>query len=1109
MNAHLINQLSQTKSSVLGTEAMTRFESQDSQAILDALKAELGVSTTSNSPVRHVFKKPSFVPAKRPTQVRCWPAGHPQIDKDVTDHIPVSSPKKHAAGSTTINKRDDVKTSAAGVNAPQRNGLQHADNPPDTAPVDRIHHDDDATAVTSEIHHEKRSVTLSAENRPSLAPGPNMDSSQQTPTQINEGRDYETFCEPLSSSLDDRTQSTSSGDPRTLQPDDTGAVNFGSLSEFPRPSSQVSEDGGFENSRGQWRLPADATTPYKPHDTPVTLETPALSLSKNPFGTKSNDGAVPFEGTQLFGQTQMLSSAVKLATPTSTRPSPAVVFNLVETSPLKNRTNVSSPTVMQTSSPTRLTEIPDTILIDKDLSVNSEETPVPVPPQSPKDDLILESPTSSRLAVGRQPMAYYEPMKHSQERKGSDERLQKLGHHVSNSDSEDETFQLLERKRRVERKRAAAAKELDKVSFVRTQRKPLSPPSERPGKRRKVGVTADHDKDNERKADGMASACVRDSQKAVSQSSELPSARSTEANRDEQAPDVEDGEAGEALADDGPTLTAQIPESTAIVNDEIIPATSPVRSSSAVSPRDAPWASDPQLPMLKRSETEKVADSTHSADSSSLPPTRQRPCRTYGRRARAQKTRLALASTAETDANGDLANNQNRDLELRPAQLREENNHDAETEKAEDAAKPPSASSSKGSHIQPPTRRLSTRSTPRRSDVAHHRAVVKSSSLTDLSGTPAPSFSNAPDTDLHSAASKRPESINLISSERSTRTLRKGTTHPTATPESPQPLTKAMRLSRRTLRLDSDSTDELHRSPSRSNRSFRPSSLSLAHRSRRLFEGMVFALSFSDNQTQRAKLEVKITQAGGFIVHEGFQELFEPSPVLLANSALEENHDGLTLARANVECGFAAVIADSHSRKAKYMQALALGLPCLAPQWANMCLKKGEIVDWTPYLLCAGQSQVLGNAVRSRNLSPYDALNAKLADILEERNKLLDGEKLLIIVDHKKLRKDTKQQYLFLALALGPSVIYRVSTVQDAGGLIRQAEQSGSPFGWVYMDSSTGTRESVLAAAQKTGKRKRRSGITEPVGETLNVLTDELMIQSLILGRMVEEDEMS
>ncbi|KAG6048767.1 hypothetical protein E4U39_007029 [Claviceps sp. Clav50 group G5] len=1225
-------------------------DTQDSQAILDALKAQFGVGTTSCSP-HHIFKRPSLLSGPtRTTQVRPL-VGRPDQDKDAIDYHPVSPPRKQSA----INNRDDV-LSNAGVNAPQRHGLQGDD-------------DDTAAAVSYTISHEKLSATLSAEHWHSLVPaGLNMDGSQQTPTQINNERDYDTFCAISPSSGADCTQFNSNGELRLLDPDETGAVNFGNLSQFPRPSSQISEDGGFENSRGQWRLPTtDAATPTQPHNAPDSLETPALS--RNPFGTTGESGAVPFGATQLFGQTQLLSSAVKLATPTSSRPSPAAFFTIAA-SPLKNRTNVSSPTDIRTSSPARLLDIrsssptrmsdirtsspttlpdvPATAVKDKDPFTIAENTPVPH--RSQNDDLIPESPTRSRPALGYpQPMAFYEPMKHSQERKGCKKRSPKSGHV---SDSDDETFQMLERKRRVERKRAAAAKEMDKVSFIRTQqRKPLSPPMEQATKRRKVSLAVEHNKNEEIREDAMAQFCIRDSGKPASQSSQLPSVKSTMATPGEEVPgvgleadevdkagnteeavesvaestegaeepqeaveeaqeteqteeavqpeeadnpeeaekpegreetegpeeekekaekpeemekaggpeeakdaekagdaagaeevveaeavgDAQDAleekiaeeakqaeeaeeevaatieeteeveEAAEALVVGGsaPTATTRNIEPRASVNDEVIPATSPLRSSPAVFRRDAPSASDPELPTLRRSETEKELD---TVDSSSLPPTRQRPRRTYGRRGREKRTRLAIVSSADTDADGGPVDDDSEEL----PQTQPVDEQRIETEKSDETVQAPGTSA--GASLEPHPQN-STRSTPQRSRVAHREAMVAFSSSTDSTETPAISPKTTPGAHHHtSATSDRPVSINLTSAERSPQPLRERSTRRQAvTCESPPPLAKSMRLSRRSLRLEWESTDDLHRSPSRSCRSFRPASLGSAHRSRRLFEGMIFALSFSDNP-QRTKLEAKMTQAGATIIHEGFQELFEPSSVLHTNSALDESHDCLTLARANLEYGFAAVIADSHSRKAKYMQALALGLPCLAPQWAYTCLKKAEIVDWTPYLLCAGQSHVLGNAIRSRTLSPYDALDAKLAHILAHRDKLLAGAKLLLVQDqdHRKSRRETRQQYLFLALALGPSVLHRVYTVQEAGAVVREAEKSGSPFAWVYMDSATGTLEAVLAAAsQETGKRKRRAVAARPVGGNLKVLTDELMIQSLILGRMVEGDEMA
>ena len=82
-----------------------------------------------------------------------------------------------------------------------------------------------------------------------------MEYSQQTPTQVNDDRDYSEYCDVVPSSPVNHNTQIRSNDPPTLQAEDTGAVNFSHLSELVRQSSQVSEDGGFENTRGGWRQP--------------------------------------------------------------------------------------------------------------------------------------------------------------------------------------------------------------------------------------------------------------------------------------------------------------------------------------------------------------------------------------------------------------------------------------------------------------------------------------------------------------------------------------------------------------------------------------------------------------------------------------------------------------------------------------------------------------------------------------------------------------------------------------------------------------------------------------------------------------------------------------
>ena len=231
----------------------------------------------------------------------------------------------------------------------------------------------------------------------------------------------------------------------------------------------------------------------------------------------------------------------------------------------------------------------------------------------------------------------------------------------------------------------------------------------------------------------------------------------------------------------------------------MIPATSPIRSSPAIYRREAPSASEPELPTLRRSGTEQRQD---DLDSSSLPPMRRRSHRTYGKMGRESRTRLAVVSSAEDHENAQAVES--------PKELADE------VEGSEDTARPNNAPPS--SYSEPPVP-MATRSrrgeqrtrTPRRSK-AVDPGLPTSSSLTNLSGTPLPSSKTTPGTQ-ESHVSGRPESVNLASPGESMRSLRKRPRN-TGKSGSPPPMTKAMRLSRRAVRVDSDSTDELHGSPS-------------------------------------------------------------------------------------------------------------------------------------------------------------------------------------------------------------------------------------------------------------------------------------------------------
>jgi hypothetical protein len=274
-------------------------------------------------------------------------------------------------------------------------------------------------------------------------------------------------------------------------------------------------------------------------------------------------------------------------------------------------------------------------------------------------------------------------------------------------------------------------------------------------------------------------------------------------------------------------------------------------------------------------------------------------------------------------------------------------------------------------------------------------------------------------------------------------------------------------------------------------------------------------------------LETKIAQAGGRILGKNsgsaFDELFEQasirsvtsSPVAeTSSSSTPQPADGeISLTAAARHLGFTALVADGHSRKVKYMQALALGLPCIAHRWITTCLERDEIVDWAPYLLCAGESAFLGGAYRSRNLVSYDASHARLTQVMEARPRLLGSSRILIVM--KKSEQGKKAEYVFLARVLG-ATICRVNSLEDAKAKMKASQDQGRPFDWVYIGDKVSKADWLTDAGKDAGgnnkKRKRGSGnaaaTAGPQSKKLRTLSDELVIQSLILGRLIEAGEM-
>lgn len=292
-----------------------------------------------------------------------------------------------------------------------------------------------------------------------------------------------------------------------------------------------------------------------------------------------------------------------------------------------------------------------------------------------------------------------------------------------------------------------------------------------------------------------------------------------------------------------------------------------------------------------------------------------------------------------------------------------------------------------------------------------------------------------------------------------------------------------------------------------------------------IFANMAFAVSFTEDDGSKDRVSQLITDNSGSILLDGFTELFETSSIIPFETPTKSDKSqsgslGLRLTSLAENVGFACLIADTHSRREKYMQALALGLPCLSGRWVEDCVAKGRVLDWDVYLLPAGDSTYLNGATKSRMMVPTPPCDTRLSDTIAARPKLLGGKSVLIVTGRGKAEKK-RRAYIFLTFALGASRVERVPDLETARALMQSQSEASLPCSWdlVYVDDADqSSAKSMLTPRPKTqrislvhGKKRKHSAVftlTNPVDDplpTARVVGNEFVCQSLILGRLFEE----
>lgn len=301
-----------------------------------------------------------------------------------------------------------------------------------------------------------------------------------------------------------------------------------------------------------------------------------------------------------------------------------------------------------------------------------------------------------------------------------------------------------------------------------------------------------------------------------------------------------------------------------------------------------------------------------------------------------------------------------------------------------------------------------------------------------------------------------------------------------------------------------------------------------------IFANMAFAISYIEDDGSKNRITKMITDNGGSILNDGFTELFEPSSIFPSNtpnkgkSANNENSHGLQLTSLAENVGFSCLIADSHSRRAKYMQALALGLPCLNGRWIEDCVAKRQILKWDIYLLPAGESMYLNGATKSRVMAPSSPSDALLPNTIASRPKPLEGQSVLIVTGRGKA-EEKRKAYIFLTFALGASRVERVPDLETARASLESQSEASLPCTWdlIYVDDADQPAAQAMLTPRpktqrislshgKSGKKRRKSSAIFPMlnssqdipSETpaVKVVGNEFVCQSLILGRLMFDE---
>lgn len=296
-----------------------------------------------------------------------------------------------------------------------------------------------------------------------------------------------------------------------------------------------------------------------------------------------------------------------------------------------------------------------------------------------------------------------------------------------------------------------------------------------------------------------------------------------------------------------------------------------------------------------------------------------------------------------------------------------------------------------------------------------------------------------------------------------------------------------------------------------------------------VFSNMAFVLTSTAADVDKEAIARIIKTNGGQVLDQGFHELFiyesadapPSSQGRRRSTSVADASAGLSLKPEYQDLGFVALISDSFSRSTKYIQALALNVPCLHLRWVNDSLSCSRAAPFARYLLPAGVSKFLdpNGVVRSRTMNVYDpaADDVSFSQVISDRDLLLHDQTVLLVTGKAKKEIEKRQPFVFLTHALGSANVGRCADLAAASTMLADGQ-----WDWIYVDNGeAGVAEAAAelfgtdkpATKGKKSKKRKRDETEEKEelvargmvgGKKVKITCSEFVIQSLILGALVE-----